>query len=328
MTDSFPPPQIMLDTDPGGDDIFALLWLLSLMHQNKAELVAVTTTEGNVSARNTFTNASQILGLAGFTQVEVGRGVPLVDFTADAAHIHGADGMGGLAPTLPAPSHLYTTARQSHEIIIDRLQAAPGQISLVAIGPLTNLAIAEATSPGILQQAKEVVIMGGAFRCRGNVTAQAEFNIWLNPDAAQTVVQSRRDCVFVPLDVTNQLIFTREMAHDLGSVNSPGMLSTFLVQLCEFMIGTALNYRETRNIAGFLVHDAAAIAYLFYPETLMLRRAAVMVETQGTWTRGQTSMDDRPLAKTDANAWVALQVDAAAFFTRFLADLKPLMMNS
>lgn len=94
--------------------------------------------------------------------------------------------------------------------------------------------------------------------------------------------------------------------------------------LSEFMIGTALGYRETGGIPGFLVHDAATLGYLFYPETLMLRRAKIRVETKGEWTLGQTLIDSRPAPKTGANAWLALQVDQDKFFTSFVEDLKQL----
>lgn len=329
MTTSNPPTKIILDTDPGGDDIFAFLWLLSLVQQGLAELVAVTSAAGNVAACKTFASASQILGLTGFANIEVGRGVALEQTTTeDASHIHGADGMGDLSTTLSPPAHDYETARQSDEIIIDRLTAAPGEITLVAIAPLTNLAAAEQKSPGILQKAKEIVIMGGAFHYRGNVTPQAEFNLWFNSEAAQIVFDSRRDLVVMPLDVTSQLIFTRDMAQTIGQMAPASELSNFVVRLCEFMIGTALSYRETNRIPGFLIHDAATLGYLFYPEILTLRRARVRVETQGEWTRGQTIIDDRPLAKTDANAWVALQVDEVAFFTRLIEDLKYLIKQT
>jgi inosine-uridine nucleoside N-ribohydrolase len=321
--------QMILDTDPGGDDTFAFLWILSLVKQGVAELVAVTSTAGNVSAHQTFTNASQILGLLGFSDIEVGRGVLLqAETTEDAAHIHGTDGMGGLSNTLPPPSHNYETARSSDDLIIDRLNAAPGAITLVAIGPLTNLAAAEQKSPGILQQAKELVIMGGAFACRGNVTPHAEFNIWFNPEAAQMVLHSRHDHVVLPLDVTQHLVFTRDMVAMTNRQGLTGTLPNFLMQLGEFMIGTALQYRETNNLPGFLVHDAVTLGYLFYPETLTLRRAHVKVETQGEWTRGQTLIDDRPSAKTNANAWVACQIDAVGFLTRMIADLTSLIDRS
>ncbi|MEG4107109.1 nucleoside hydrolase [Microcoleus sp. S13_C5] len=317
-------PRIILDTDPGGDDIYAFLWLLGLVKQGLAELVAVTSADGNVAAKCTFSSASQILNLAGFPDIKVGRGVPIKQVVGDARHIHGSDGMGNLSHTLPPATHNFEDARYSDEIIIDELNAAPGEITIVAIGPLTNLAAAEMKSPGILKKAKEIVIMGGAFFCSGNVTPHAEFNIWFNVEAAQTVFDSRDDIVVMPLDVTRHLIFTRDMTQAVTQANPESKLSQFLIALCEFMIGTALGYRQTAGIPGFLVHDAATLGYLFYPETLMLKRAKVRVETKGELTLGQTSIDSRPAPKTGANAWVALQVDESKFFTSFVEDLKQL----
>lgn len=319
-------PRIILDTDPGGDDILAFLWLLSLVKQGFADLVAVTSAAGNVAAQKTFSSASQILSLTGFSTIEVGRGVPIQQgHDADARHIHGADGMGNLSQTLPSPMHQFEEARNADELIVDKLNAAPGEITIVAIGPLTNLAAAEAMQPGILKKAKEVVIMAGAFQCPGNVTPHAEFNVWFNAEAAQVVFASREDIVVLPLDVTRHLIFTRDMAQAVTRTNPNGKLAQFLVALCEFMIGTALQYRETGGIPGFLVHDAATLGYLFYPETLMLRRAHVRVETKGAWTRGQTLIDNRHVPKVSPNAWVVLQFDETGFFTSFVEDLKHLI---
>jgi inosine-uridine nucleoside N-ribohydrolase len=318
--------QIILDTDPGGDDIFALLWLLSLVQQGVADLVAITTTTGNVAAQRTFTNASQILRLMDKSTIAIARGVNNLSHpTEDASHIHGNDGMGNLSTTLPAPTHDFETAPSSDDLIIAHLTAAPGEITLVAIGPLTNLAAVEVKHPGILQQAKEVVIMGGAFYCSGNVTAQAEFNIWFNPEAATTVFSSRTDMVVLPLDVTTRLQFTPEMSASLLRAHPPTPIAQFLAQLCDFMVSTALSYRETRGVPAFLVHDAAAVAYLVYPEVFTFRRGEVLIETQGQWTRGQTLLSDRPAGKTNPNAWVALQVDTELFFTHFLADLQHLI---
>lgn len=325
---SQPISKLILDTDPGGDDIFAFLWMASLVRQGLAELIAVTAVEGNVAALKTFSSSSQVLGLVELAEVEVGRGVQRPTRQENATHIHGPDGMGNLSTTLPAATHAYESARPADEIICDRLNAAPGEITLVGIGPLTNLAAAETKHPGILRQAKQVVVMAGAFQCQGNVTPAAEFNVWFNPEAAQTVFNSRDDIVVLPLDVTRSLIFTREMAEVVAAANPASPIAQFLVALCKFMIGTALQYRETRGVPGFLVHDAATLGYLFYPETLMLRRAKVRVETQGEWTCGQTLIDDRPLPKTDFNAWVALEVDAVGFFTRFVEDLKSLVRSN
>jgi purine nucleosidase len=313
--------KIILDTDPGGDDAFALLWLQSLMRQGLADLVAVTTAEGNVSARQTFANASQLLGLGGFSQVEVGKGVRVQEPVEGAVHIHGADGMGGLSKFLPPPSHRYETARDADQILIEQLDANPGEITIVAIAPFTNLAAAETKRPGILKQAKEIVIMAGAFQTHGNVTPQAEFNVFFNPTAAQTVFNSRADIVVLSLDVTHRLIFTLEMAQQIRRSRPESQLTQFLTLLCEFMTSTALNYRETGGIPGFLVHDAVAIAYLFYPETLLFRRAQVQVETEGKWTIGQTLIDDRHQPKPAANAWIAMQVDQVNLFTSLIADL-------
>lgn len=321
-------PKIILDTDPGGDDIFAFLWLLSLVKKGLAELVAVTAVGGNVAANRTFLSASQVLNLIGFESIEVGRGVRMnVEPSENAAHIHGDDGMGNLSHTLPEATHSIEAARSSDQIIVEHLNASPGEITLIAIGPLTNLAAAEQQSPGILKKAREIVIMGGAFHCPGNATPQAEFNIWFNPEAAALVFNSREDIVVMPLDVTTRLILTSEMTRSIVQLNANSKVCQFLTQLCDFMVGTALGFRETAQVLGFLVHDAATLGYLFYPETMLLQRAKVRIETKGEWTRGQTLIDHRKTPQHEANAWIAQQVNAIDFFTHFIEDLKDLVRD-
>jgi inosine-uridine nucleoside N-ribohydrolase len=298
------------------------LWLQSLAKQGLVEIVAVTTVDGNVPNRFTFANASKTLALGGFGHVEVGRGVAVRGQAEDAAHIHGTDGMGNLSQTLPAPKHQLSEARCADDIIIDKLNTAPGEIVLIAVGPLTNLAAAEEKSPGVLTKAKELVIMGGAFRRRGNITSHAEFNIHCDPEAARTVFASRDDIVVLPLDVTQDVTFTAEHAGAVRQTSAQSRIGNFIVDLCHFMSKTSLKYRGTEGIRGFHVHDAATLAYLFYPETLLLRRAKVRVETRGEWTRGQTLFDDRHGAKTGSNAWVAMQVDAANLLAILVEDLK------
>lgn len=315
--------KIILDTDPGGDDIFALFWLQSLIKKAQAELVAVTTAEGNVNAQYTFTAASKILTLGGLNHIEVGRGVSVKNSKIeDAAHIHGTDGMGNLSHTLPDAIHQFEKARYSDEIIIEKLNQFPGEITLVAIAPLSNLASAETKSPGILKKAKEIVIMAGAINDRGNVTSHAEFNVAYHPEAAEKVLGSRDDLVMVTLDITRDLILTNAMAEKITRGNPKSAIAQFMRGLCQFMTATSLGYRETRGVEGFLVHDAATIAYLFYPETLMFQRAKVQVETQGTFTRGQTILDRRHIPKNSANAWVSCQVDSANLLAILSEDLK------
>jgi inosine-uridine nucleoside N-ribohydrolase len=295
-----------------------------------AEIVAVTTTSGNVSAPVTFAGAAKLLTLGGFDGVEVGRGVAKSqEFEVDdAAHIHGADGMGNLSHTLPDSDRSFETARYSDEILIEMLSRHPGEITVVAIGPLTNLAAAETKHPGILSRAKEIVIMGGAFQTYGNITSEAEFNLAFDPEAAQVVFSSRSDLVVIPLDVTHQLLFTPDMAHHIAQVQPKNAIATFLVALCQFMVTTALAYRETKGVPGFLVHDAATLAYLFYPETLTFRRSQVQIETQGRWTRGKTVLDQRHQAKPTSNAWVALQADREWLLANLVEDLKSLILST
>lgn len=319
------PVKIILDTDPGGDDSLAFLWLQSLAKQGFAEIVAVTSADGNVCTASTFLAACKLLQLGGFNTVEVGRGViggSANQQVEDAKAIHGYDGIGNLSDMLPEGHQDYDRARYSDEILIEHLKTAPNEITIVAIGPLTNLAAAEKKVPGVLNLAKELVIMGGAFLHRGNVTPEAEFNMAYDPAAAQIVFNCCNNLVLIPLDVTHQLIFTAAMAQQISSVKPTSLTAKFLDYLCQFMIGTALAFREVRGQQGFLVHDAATLAYLFYPETLLFRRARVEIETQGQWTRGKTLFDRRHGVKPQPNAWVALEVDAGALLTIMVEDLK------
>ncbi|NJO80815.1 MAG: nucleoside hydrolase [Cyanobacteria bacterium RM1_2_2] len=319
------PIKIILDTDPGGDDSFAFLWLQSLARQGLAEIVAITSVDGNVHAKHTFAGSCKLLQLGGFSQVEVGRGViggSASEDIEDAGYIHGADGMGNLSHTLPAAHQDYETARYSDDLLIDKLNAAPNEMIVVAIGPLTNLAAAEKKAPGILKLAKQIVIMGGAFLQPGNVTPEAEFNIAYDPEAADLVFRCCNHLVVMPLNVTRKLVFTPNLAEQISAVNPDHPIAKFITALCQFMVGTAMTFRETAGKPGFLVHDAATLAYLFYPETLMFQRAQVDIETKGEWTRGKTIMDRRNNAKPTANAWVALDVDAVNLLAIIAEDLK------
>ena len=324
------PTKIILDTDPGADDIFALLWLLSLSLQpsmkSLMEIAAITTVGGNVPELSTFQAAHKILNLLGIKGIEVGRAAPrLRGEIRDASHIHGQDGMGNLSHTLPEVAVDIDHARCADEVIIDKLSQAPGEIDLVAIGPLTNLAAAEAKKPGILAQARSIVIMGGAFGCPGNITPEAEFNIAFDPHAAAKVFASSDRIVILPLDITSHLLLTPAMLGEITEVNPQAKLAVFLHQLGHFMFNSNQEHRETGGVEGCLMHDASAIAYLFYPETLWLQRARVEIETEGKFTQGKTLFDRRNLPKTNFNAFVATQVDATGLLAALVADLKYLL---
>lgn len=317
--------KVLLDTDPGGDDTFAFFWLQSLAKQGWAEIVAVTSVDGNVRSEYTFATACRLLRLGGWLEVEVGRAVTGSSTQAAAEAVHGTDGIGNLSQMLPEPHQAYETARSSDQLLIDQLTQAPGEITIVAIGPLTNLAAAEIRCPGILKLAKEIVIMGGAFLHPGNVTSEAEFNIAYDPIAAQLIFDRCQHLVMIPLDVTHQLIFTPAMAAQIESAQPQSPIAQFLVRLCQFMVQSGLKFRETAGVPGFLVHDAATLAYLFYPETLSFRRAQVTVETEATQTRGKTLIDRRHHPKPNTNAWIAQTVDAANLLAILVDDLKQLV---
>jgi inosine-uridine nucleoside N-ribohydrolase len=230
-------PKIILDTDPGGDDSFAFLWLMSLAKQGFAEIVAVTSVDGNVHAQLTFAASAKLLTLGGFGDVEVGRGLiggSVRDDVEDAGAIHGADGMGNLSHTLPEPTQTYETARYSDDILIEKLREAPGEITIVAIAPLTNLAAAEKKSPGVLRLAKEIVIMGGAFDAPGNITPEAEFNIAYDPEAAQLVFDTCDNLVVIPLDITRNLVLTPALVEAIGQCKPESKISQFMMSLCQF----------------------------------------------------------------------------------------------
>ena len=317
------PTKVILDTDPGADDIFALLWLLSLCLQSVVEITAITTVGGNVPELSTFQAAHKILNLLGVKGIEVGRAAPrLRGEIRNAVHIHGQDGMGNLSHTLPNVEMELSQARYADEVIIEKLSQAPGEIDLVAIGPLTNLAAAETKSPGILKQAKSIVLMGGAFDCPGNVTPEAEFNIAFDAQAAAQVFASSDRIVVLPLDITSHLLLTPAMLGSITKANDQTKLAIFLDQLGHFMFKTNQEHRETGGVEGCLMHDASAIAYLFYPETLWLQRARVEIETEGKFTQGKTLCDRRHYPKTNPNAFVATQVDAPHLMAALIADLK------
>lgn len=323
------PKKVLIDTDPGGDDIYSIFWLQSLMRQEVVELLAIATTEGNVSARNTFNAACQVLRLADIDTVAVGRGVEVPDrYFANASHIHGDDGMGNLSQTLPPGRRRFHESLISDDLIIRVLKAHPYEVTLVAIAPLSNLAAAEEKEPGILRLAKEVVIMGGAFDTPGNITPVAEFNMAFNPKAAQRVFASREDLVILPLDVTRQLVFTPEMLRQVTGLEPKNPLAQFMADLARFLMTTTLHYRETGGQRGFLVHDAVAVAYLVYPELFTFSRALVSIETEGRLTTGQTLCDRRHGFKTGVNAWIAQEVDAKNLLACLVEDLHHLAEHS
>jgi len=295
--------KLLLDCDPGLDDALALL----LAHSDPSlELVAVTTVGGNVALENTTRNALELREFLGFTSVPVASGAagPLVRETKNAAEVHGAGGVGDVS--LP-PATLPLDERGAVDLIIETLRDAPGEIHLVAIGPMTNIALALRKEPRIATWAASFTMMGGSFT-RGNTTPAAEFNIYADPEAAAEVFAAGWEVVMVGLDLTLQALVDDEIRQrmlDLGELGKE-----LVVPLATFW-----NDPQDPEWGGQAVHDVCAVAYLSRPDLFTSMPARVEVETAGQWTAGMTVTDFRV---DNPNALVPVKLDVAGFWNYVL----------
>ena len=272
-----------MDVDTGVDDALALLLALS---SPEVELIGVSTVAGNVPLPRTTDNTLRLLQWAGRSDVPVYAGAerPLVRDAVAAADVHGATGLGAAhlpkARTLPAGDGV--------EFLLSTLQARPGEVTLVATGPLTNLARAEAQVPGVLQQVRQVVIMGGAVRVPGNIAPTAEFNFYADPHAVRQVLASEAELVLVGLDVTDQVWLKQA---DLQACTGP--YAAFCRAACEPVIAfESAHYR----FAGMRLHDPVALGAALWPRLFHTQQLWIDVETTGELTAGQVVVDQRALA--------------------------------
>jgi purine nucleosidase len=306
--------KLLFDVDTGVDDALALL--LALGHPD-AEVVGIGTVAGNVELDQTTENSLKVLALKDRADVPVARGSPkpLVEPLHTAAYVHGNDGLGNSG--LP-PSGLAPTGEHAADQLIRLAQAQPGEITLVAVGPLTNVALALAKQPALPQLLKRVVVMGGAFTVSGNTSPTAEFNIWVDPEAAQIVFEAGFPLTIVPLDATSQALLTDEHLAQLG--DSP--LARFVRAVTRAPMDRAAT-RRGRRVAA--MHDPLAAAIALDPSLLAdAPELPVTVETAGRWTRGMTIADRRlghPDDRPAGRAIVCFAADVPRFFATFLAAL-------
>lgn len=302
-------PRIILDTDPGIDDALALFLALA---SPEVELEAVTTVSGNVDVEQTTRNALTLLTLAGRTDIPVARGSsqPLVRQPIVADHVHGSNGLGDvLLPT----SEIGPVAQHAADLIIEKVLENPGTISLVAIGPLTNLALAVRREPRIAQLVREVVIMGGALRTPGNVTPAAEFNIYVDPHAAHIVLHAGWPIRLVSLDATHQVSMQR--AEIEAWTQHGGTVKAFISKILAYYFDF---FSPRYNIHDFHMHDPLCLAAAFQPDLITWESAFVDVELTGTLTLGETvayfSGSDSPAP----NAQVSVGADRERFVQLFM----------
>ena len=278
------PRKIIIDTDPGQDDAVAIL--LALGSPAELEILGIVAVAGNVHVKQNAHNALQILEVAGKPDVPVYVGCerPLRRPLVTAEYVHGKSGLDG--PTLPEPK-IKVQDEHGVDFIIDTLMAhQPGEVTLCALGPLTNLAMAFVKAPAIVPRVKEIVLMGGGCFEGGNTTPAAEFNIYVDPEAADTVFHAGIPITQVPLDVSHFMLATRpriERFRALG--NRTGVVTA---EMLEFFSRFDI---EKYGSDGGPLHDPCVIAYLLKPELFKGRHVNVAIETGSELTRGMTVVD-------------------------------------
>lgn len=306
--------RLILDCDTGTDDAIAIL---AAATHPELELVAVTTVNGNVPLANVTENTLRVLDHIGSNvPVYAGANRPIVrdDFPIPRNVLNGDSSMH--PPYLDLPESVSKAQSASAvEFLIDYYsQPENHDTVLVAVGPLTNVGLALAAAPELAQLIPRLVIMGGA-RGWGNVTAAAEFNIWVDPEAAEAVLSAGiRDVTIVPLDATHSAPLTAEHCERFRAIGTPAAIAT------ESLLRGRIEAYSAQGETGAPVHDALCIAYLVHPEVLSdVHEWPVHVETRGERTLGQTVMDARDWANEPPNARVALRANVQVF-ADFLAD--------
>lgn len=277
------PQKIIIDTDPGVDDTIAISVAL---RSPELEVMGLTSVFGNATNDITAQNALRLVELEGHASIPVARGcdVPLVvELESIASEVHGYDGLGNT--NLPAPKGK-PIDKSAAEFIIDTVRAYPGEVMLVPVGPLTNIALALKADPEIAHMIKKIVLMGGAVSTPGNISPVAEANIYHDPHAADIVMQAGCPVVMVGLDVTEQVIMTPQFFEEIFQVKNP------VTDLIQRILPVYQDYFNRFNGMGgsIYTHDPSAIAYLLNPDLFQTKSVPVFVETEGR-CKGQTIAD-------------------------------------
>ena len=298
---------MLLDCDTGVDDAVAILFTKYL---NNLELVAVTTVAGNVEVEHTTRNTLQVLELAGMEHVPVfaGAGKPLLGETVTAHHVHGMNGLNDIE--LPKPKRA-PEEMKAWDAIYEYAKKYKGELVLVAVGPLTNLALAIAKYkelPGLL---KRIVIMGGA-AVGGNVNPAAEFNVYADPEAADMVFTCGAPVYMCGLDVTMRAYFTAEELDEIASLGSKQAV------FARDVMQGILQFYRTYKLGGVAFHDPVTVLYADDDSYFQTDHAGVRVETKGRLTRGKTVCDLYSDKQMEHNAFVVTRVDRDIFKKRVL----------
>ncbi len=301
------PKKIIIDTDPGQDDALAIL--LACASPAELDILGVVAVAGNVPLHHTLNNAKKILELAGRPDVPLyaGSEAPMRRRLVTAEHVHGATGLDG--PNLPEPT-MPVQDKPGVQFLIDTLrEAEPGTVTVVTLGPLTDLAHALQQAPDIAPRIAEVVMMLGAWREMGNVTPTAEFNAYCDPDAARIVLESGANLVMLPLDATHQVISTQKRIGVLKAMpNRSGPNAAIMLKMSEAFDITKF------GSDGAPLHDPCTVAYLLKPELFSGRTVNVAVETESELTLGMTVVDWWTATERKPNATFMIKADGEGFY--------------
>lgn len=303
------PKKILFDTDPGIDDACAILLALA---SPELSVEGLSIVHGNSSLQQATRNALSILELtgAGHIPVAVGCELPLVQPSLLAPETHGNTGLG--YAELPEP-RARPTDQHGCDFLIERILASPGEVTLVAIGPLTNVALAIRQEPRIVSAVKDVIVMGGAIRHEGNTTALAEFNTYVDPHAAHIVYHSGMPITLVPLDVTYQCVLTSDDVNRMRSIDAP--ITKFVEDATRFYMEFHDSYQ---GIQGCVINDPLALALTFAPELCTYQELYVDVDLSGGISLGKTIGDFYNYGKHTSNMKVALGVKPREFIDLFV----------
>ncbi|MGN9891773.1 nucleoside hydrolase [Micromonospora sp. L31] len=303
---------MILDCDPGHDDALAMM----LAHGcAEIELAAVTTVAGNRGIERTSRNAQVVATVIGMRDVPIAAGCaePISGTRIDAAHIHGVSGLDG--PHLPRPD-VPLADRHAVDLMIDLIMGSePGELTIVATGPATNLAAALTEEPAIASRAHEVVLMGGSYTT-GNITPVAEFNVYADPAATATVLAAEWDVVMVGLDVTHQVLVTAQVLERISAIATEP--ARFAVALLRFL---GARYAEVEGMPLPPLHDPCALAYVIDRGILETRPAHVGIERTGQYTKGATVTDFSLRLPGAPLVQVGVGIDVDRFWSMMLSSL-------
>ena len=300
------PRPIIIDTDPGQDDAVAILLALA---SPELDVLGITAVAGNVPLPLTQTNARKICELAGRPDMPVYAGAerPLMRTLVTAEYVHGKTGLDG--PDLPEPTMPLQDGNAVDFIVQTLMERPEGTVTLCPLGPLTNIALALVREPAIAPRIREIVLMGGGFFEGGNTTPAAEFNIYVDPHAAHTVLSAGIPVAMIPLDCTHKALTTRARVERLRALGTPVGIAT--AELLDFFE----RFDEQKyGTDGGPLHDPCVIAYLLKPELFSGRHVNVAVETGSELTMGMTVVDWWDVTDREPNATVLRDVDAEGFF--------------